>query len=128
NLILESGDELASAQSQLVVFSLAAVKLLAVHIAVKVDVDHIAIFSSTILHSDNAGVALAHTVDLAVNVFRGDFHRHLGNLDALVALNGGLGLSDNVQFALNALVLADLVNFELANADDLQAGLLHSLH
>ena len=128
DLIFEAGDKLAGAQSQLIVVGLAAVKLFAIHIAVKIDGDNVAVLGSTVLHVDNAGVALTHTVDFPVDILSGNFHGHLGDLNALVAFDGGFGLGDNIQLAHNALILAALIDLELANADDLQAGLLHSLH
>ena len=128
NLILKAGNKLAGAQGQLVIVGFAAVKLFAVHIAVEINGDDVAVLSSAALHCDDAGVALAHAVNLPVDVLAGDFHGGAGDLDALVALDGGLGLGDHIQLAQDAFVFADLVNLEFADADDLQAGFLHSLH
>ena len=128
HLVLKAGDELAGAQGQLVVVGLAAAKLLAVQVAVEIDGDDVAVLSGAALYGNHAGVALAHAVNLAVHVLAGDFHGRAGDLDALVALDGGLGLGDHIQLAQDAFVFADLVNLEFADADDLQAGFLHSLH
>ena len=128
NLLFKTRDELAGAQGQLVVVGLAAVKLLAIHIAVKVNGYDVTVLSGTAFHGDDAGVALADTLDLLVDVLFRDFHSRTGHFDALVAFDGSFGLGDHIQLALDAFVLADFVDLKLADADDLQVGFLHRFH
>ena len=128
HLVLEPGDELAGAQGQVVVLGLAAVELLAVHVAVKVDGDQVAVLRGAVLHGDHPGVAVLHPADLLLHVLVGDGDGGLGDLNALVALDVGLGLGDDGELAQDALVLADLVDLEVADADDVEAGLLDGVH
>ena len=66
DLILEAGDEAAAAQSQAVVLCLAALECNAVHKALEVDVNDVAVLSSA-LTGQLTGVALLHTLQLGLD-------------------------------------------------------------
>ena len=128
NLVFKAGNKLAGAQSELIVLRLAAVELLAVQIAVKIDGDNISVSGGPILHVNHAGIALAHPLDLLIDVSLGYHHRLFKHFNALVAFNRSFRLGNHIQLAQKALFFANFINFKLADADYLQTGLFHGLH
>ena len=105
---------------------LAAFKGLVVDKAFKVNVDDIAVFSAAVLNSDGAGVAVAHPLDFGVDLFVGDGVNLLGSLDALVILNGDVGLDNADSLHRDAVFLGNLGHFDLGANDNLQAGFVVS--
>ena len=67
DLLLKAGDEGAGAQHQRVVLGLAALESDAVHEALEVDVNGVAVLGSTLTGQQTA-VAVLHALDLGVNI------------------------------------------------------------
>ena len=123
NLILEAGDELAGAKGQGEFLRFAAVESNAVYEALEVDDNSVAVGSSPVLHGDGPGVAVAHPVDLSVDVLVGDSLHFFGSLDAFVIFHGHFGLHGADSLEGHAVFLGNVRNVHFGRADDLQAGL-----
>jgi len=91
-LLLKAGDKGVAAQHQLIVLGLAAVEGHAVHAAVEIDDDGVALAGGAV-NGDLTGVALLHAGELGLDLLVGD--GVLGTLggQALVVLEGDLRLN-----------------------------------
>ena len=118
DLLLKAGDEVARAEHEVVLFSLAALKCLAVAEALKVDHCCIAVLGGAILNCDHTAVAVAYTLDLFVDELLGDLGRELLDLDAVIVLDLDLGLNDNGRLEGEAF-LGNEGRFKTGYGDDL---------
>ena len=122
-LLLEAGDEGAGAELERVVLALAAVELLIVNIAVKVDLYGVAHLCRAVGNVDKTCVSFSYALDLGVYHLVGDGGDDLICLDALVVLDLDLGLYECGSLELNVAV-AYRDDLELGAADELGTGLL----
>ena len=125
DLILEAGDERAAAQGQVVVLSLAALKSDTVHKALEVDINDIAILSST-LTGQLTGVALLHALQLCIDGLVGNSMDSLLNGQTVVVADLDFGHHSDLDGQGHALGLAGSIHRNLGTANGLDAGFLHS--
>ena len=126
DLILEAGDEAAAAQSQAVVLCLAALECDAVHKALEVDVNDVAILSST-LAGQLTGVALLHTLQLGLDSLVRNSMDRLLDSQTVVSADLHLGLDCDLDGQGSALSLAGGIDGDLRTAHRLDTGSLDSL-
>ena len=126
-LFLESGDEAAGAQHQVVALGRAAVKGDAVLGAGIVDVHGIAVLGGTV-HADHAGVLLAQALDLAVDLLIGHVGGILFRFQALVLAQSRLGPHVGAEGQKSPLLVGDLGGGHRGTPHDAQLLLLYGEH
>ena len=121
-LALKAGNEGVGAENEILVLRRAAVERDAVEHAGVVDVHGVAVLRGT-LHGDEAGVLLAQALDVAVNLFVGDFNGGLLRLKALILAEGDLGVNVGAEAQKRAVLLGDLGIGHGRTADGLKLAL-----
>ena len=126
DLLLKAGDKLTGADLKLEAVFLATVECLAVHEALKVDNNGIAVLNCSVLDSDKSAVSLLHGLELVVNVLVRDSLDILFNFYTLIIGNLYLGLSDALYLEGNACVLGKSGNVNLGSVNESKLSLVDS--
>ena len=126
-LLLKSRDESAGADCQGIVFSLAALKRLAVHKSFEIQRCHIAVLHGAVFHRDISCVVLTLSLNLHVDLLIGHRRLDLIHLYALVFAELYLRLKRNRCRKYKRLARLDLGHFDLRRGDDLLLALVQSL-
>ena len=117
-LILETGDETAAAESEIVSLRAAAVELLSVHGTDKIDVDDVALFRRGV-GVDDARLLVACVLDLFVHLLCGDFFDFTFDGKPFVLAEFHLGTDRGFEHESHAAVVLEIKGF--------QFGLSHNL-
>ena len=125
DLILEAGDEGVAAQHQRIMLRLAALKGNAVHKALEVDIDGIAVLGSALTGQQTA-VAVLHAGQLGVHGAVLDSMDLFGDAQTGIVAQGDLRLDGDLDLEGSAVGLVHRDDFRLRGADDLDAGCLDS--
>ena len=116
NLLFKSGDKCVGAQSQRIVFTLAAFKGNAVVKAFKVNCCKVAVLTGSVFNVYNSCISFSYIVKLFFHFLIGNLNRFLNGLNALIFSNLNFGLCCNNSLKCEAFIICFCnFNFRLIN-------------
>ena len=121
-LALEAGNKGVGAENKVLILRRAAVERNAVEQSGVVDVHGVAVLRGA-LHGNKTGILLAQALDVAVNLFIGDFGGGLFRLKALILAERDLGVNVGAEAQNSAVLLRDLGVGHGRTADGLELAL-----
>ena len=126
DLLLKAGDKLTGADLKLEAVFLAAIECLAVHEALKVDNNGIAVLNCSVLNGNESAVLFLHSLELLFNILIGYSLGRLFNFYTHIVGNFNLGLGDALYLERNAVLLGKSGNVDLGSVNESKLSLVDS--